>query len=254
MRMAFICKDGIMSSILEIQNLIENITSHLGYDNVGLRNYNLIMNPCVNDSYLKELEQTYDVALPEEYREYLLSIGNGGNQPGTGMFAVEQSLSILFGQECNGNIIEYKDLTKYYHSINLVGYKDLLECYYDTFGQDLGKNAFKTKTYPTTLDDFFYEDGTFIYQNLLSENEEVFIEYESAMKTHMLVFSFENETRTQFAIAMDGNHKEQVVYYSYEPCAICMSQKNIVFTEMSFLEWMQHLYECNCDPNSIIIK
>lgn len=86
-----------MDNIDETRRLIENISEHLGYNNTGLRNYNLILNPSVTDSYLSGLELEYEVKLPKGYREFLINIGNGSNQPGVGMLTVEQSLSILFG-------------------------------------------------------------------------------------------------------------------------------------------------------------
>lgn len=242
---------GSMNNIAEIKRLIKDIEPHLGLNNTRLINYNLIFNPCVTDSYLKELELAYDVKLPEEYREYLINIGNGGNQPADGMFTVGQSLSILLGQDCKENKIDYKDLTKYYFDVNRIGYDNLLDFYYGSFGKDLGKKSIETESGLTTLDDYFSDDGLFRYQHLLSDNEAAFVEHESAMKSHMLVFSFEDETRTQFAIALDGDHKDQVVYYSFQPSSFCLSDRNIVFTGMSFLEWMQHLYECYCDPVSV---
>ena len=242
-----------MDNIAETRRLIENINEHLGYNNTGLRNYNLILNPCVTDSYLSGLELEYEVKLPKGYREFLINIGNGSNQPGVGMLTVEQSLSILFGRECDNSKIDYMDLTKNYFAVNLMGYDNLLDSYYGTFGQDLGKKSIKPEDNPTTLDDYFSEDGIFKCQHLSSEKETAFVEQESSIKSHMLVFSFEDLTRTQFAVALDGNHKDQVVYYSYEPSAIIMADKNIVFTGMSFLEWMRHLYECYCDPNRIKI-
>lgn len=38
------------------------------------------------------------------------------------------------------------------------------------------------------------------------------------------------------------------------PKETILSDRNIVYTGMSFLEWMQHLYECYCDPVSIKIQ
>lgn len=242
-----------MNRIIELKKAIEENESILSYNNIGLLNYNLKINPCISDYALKNLELTFSVSLPEEYRDYLLYIGNGGNQPGDGMLMVEQSLSLMFGLDYDGGNLEYKDLTKYYYAINLCGCENLLECYYEMFGKGLEKKALNPEVASFILDDYFSEEGIFKYQHLLSENEDAFIKCESAMKTHMLVFSFDDITRTQYAIAMDGDHKHQVVYYSYEPTAKCMSGRNIVFTNMSFLEWMHHLYERSCNPNCIEI-
>lgn len=240
-----------MEYITEIQKSIEKCRPHLGCGNPALRNCNLLINPCVSDSYLNELENKYDVKLPEEYREYLINIGNGGNQPASGMLTVEQSLSLMFGQNCDGGDIEYKVLTQFYFAVNQFDCENLLAFYYETFGKGLEKNSLSPESTPTVLDDYFSEDGLFKFQYLRSENKETFVEYESAMKTHLLIFSFDDMTRTQYAIALDGEHKHQVVYYSYEPAALCMSGKNIVYTGMSFWEWMYFLYENNCDTGKI---
>ncbi len=241
----------VMKCITEIKKSIEKCKPHLGCDNRALRNYNLLINPCVSDSYLKELESEYNVQLPEEYREYMKNIGNGGNQPDSGMLTVEQSLSLMSGQDCDGGDIEFKDLSQFYFAANQFDCENLLGFYYETFGQGLEKSSLELESSPTVLDDYFSEDGVFKYQYLRSENKESFIEYESAMKTHMLIFSFDDMTRTQYAIALDGKHKDQVIYYSYEPVALCMSEKNLVYTGVSFLEWMQSLYENNCDTGKI---
>lgn len=240
-----------MNYITEIKNLINKNELLLGANNTGLLNYNLIINPCISDLDLKILENKFDIELPEEYRDYLMFIGNGGNQPGDGMFTVEQSLALMFGQKAYGDAIDYKNLTKYYHAVNFSGCDNLLDCYYDFFGESCDINSLKFKSLPTVLDEFYTEDGFFKYHNMMLENEDVFIEYESAMKLHMLVFGFDDTTRTQYAIAMDGEHKNQVVYYSYEPIAKLLSGRNIVFTKMTFLEWMYHLYNSSCNPYKI---
>ena len=237
----------VMKCITDIIKSIEKCKPHLGCDNHALRNYNLLINPCVSDSYLKELESAYNVQLPEEYREYLVHIGNGGNQPASGMLTVEQSLSLMLGQDSDGGDIEYKDLSQFYFAVNQFDCENLLDFYFETFGEGLAKNSLKPESLQAVLDDYFSEDGVFKYQHLRSENKATFIEYESAMKTHLLIFSFEDMTRTQYAIALDGKHKNQVVYYSYEPAALCMSGQNIVYTGMSFLEWMHSLFDNNCD-------
>jgi len=241
-----------MEYITGIQKAIEKCRPLLGIGNPALRNYNLLINPCVSDSYLNEHENAYKVKLPDEYREYLKNIGNGGNQPASGMLTVEQSLSLMLGQDCESGDIEYNDLTQYYFAANFFDCENLLDFYYETFGGELEKDALRPESSPTVLDDYFSEDGLFKYQYLRSENEEAFVEYESAMKTHLLIFSFEDMTRTQYAIALDGEHKYQVVYYSYEPVATCMSGKNIVYTGISFMEWMYRLYENSCDTGRII--
>ena len=72
------------------------------------------------------------------------------------------------------------------------------------------------------------------------------------MMKHLLIFSFNNECRVIFAIALDGVHKDQVIYYSCESNGAAMRDGDIVFTNMSFLEWMNALYNNSCIPYDII--
>lgn len=239
--------------ISKITDLIAKNKTKKNFNNTGLLNYNLLINSCMSDSELKHLETKYGIELPQDYREYIMRIGNGGNQPGTGMFTAKQSLALMSGRNTDDGKIEYGDLTKYYCDLNLSGCDNLLDCYYETFGDDSGKNNLIVNSVLSVLDDYFTEEGIFKYQSLFSEDERSFCEHEFEMKSHLLFFSFDDVTRTQYGIALDGAHKGQVIYYSYEPVSNLMSGRNIVFTNMSFLEWMYHLYECCCNPYKILL-
>ena len=126
-----------MDYISKIKDMIMNNTYHdnMGYNNTGLLNYNLKINPCMSDDDMNSLESEYGIALPKEYREYIINVGDGGNQPGTGMLTAEQSLALISGRNVYGGKIEYGDLTKYYCSLNLSGSDNLLNCYVETFGE-----------------------------------------------------------------------------------------------------------------------
>ena len=85
-----------MNYIEQIRTSIEDLKSgsKLSIWNRELLNYNLLINPCISESELNALEDMYKGKLPSEYREYVLNIGNGGNQPEAGMFTAEQSLAL----------------------------------------------------------------------------------------------------------------------------------------------------------------
>lgn len=214
--------------------------------NSGLQNSNLLINPCISENELEILEERYNVSLPWGYREYVLNIGNGGNQPGVGMFTVEQSLALMFGRIADENELSYKDLTQYYQCINLHNSKDLLKYYYSIFGEPVRKLEVEIESFERNLDDYFDSNGIFKYQNMLVDDENEFLYYEFEMKKHLLIFSFNEATRTEFAIAMDGKYAGNVVYYSYDPIATIMNNRNIFYTNMLFLDWMNNMYNSSC--------
>lgn len=244
-----------MNYLYEIKKRIEKSSKCFcfGLSNIELLNHNLLINPCLSKSNLEKIESDYDIKLPYDYCEYLLNIGNGGNQPGNGMLMLQQSLLLMFGQDIDNCKLDYKDLTEYYHSINLCDCDNLLECYYETFGKYSRHYHPNFTDLQNELDDYFSDNGVFKYQHLLLNNNADFMRFESEMKLHMLVFSFDCETRTQYAIALDGKHKHQVIYYSYEPVSRLMFGRNIVYTQKSFLEWMYNLYDCSFSPYDIVI-
>jgi hypothetical protein len=54
-------------------------------------------NPCLNESDITRFEQQFGVKLPEEYRDFLLIVGNGGAGPDYGILSLEQSLEEIAG-------------------------------------------------------------------------------------------------------------------------------------------------------------
>lgn len=54
-------------------------------------------NSCLNESDIASFEQKFGVKLPEEYRDFLLIVGNGGAGPDYGILSLEQSLEEVAG-------------------------------------------------------------------------------------------------------------------------------------------------------------
>lgn len=50
------------------------------------------LNPCLSEHQVREAETRYGISLPEDYRLFLLRVGNGGAGPYYGMFRLEDSL------------------------------------------------------------------------------------------------------------------------------------------------------------------
>jgi len=59
----------------------------------GFKGHNMKLHPVIREIELLDLEQRYQVRFPDDYREFLLSIGNGGAGPGYGMESVQSGIS-----------------------------------------------------------------------------------------------------------------------------------------------------------------
>lgn len=183
----------------------------------------------IDESILKLLESKYNINLPNEYRDYVIHIANGGNQPSCGMFSVQQSLAILNNEPSTVEVLSNSNLSSNYcveFPYNEISLNDVIS-------KDL------------TLDDYFdYENKTFKYQKLLEDgDEESFNQYESEMKRHLLIFSYTDDMQhVEYAIALDGRYKGTVIYYSNEYLT------NIRITNLNFIDWMiefySHALEC----------
>lgn len=186
-------------------------------------------NSTIDESILKLLESKYNINLPNEYRDYVIHIANGGNQPSCGMFSVQQSLAILNNEPSTVEVLSNSNLSSNYcveFPYNEISLNDVIS-------KDL------------TLDDYFdYENKTFKYQKLLEDgDEESFNQYESEMKRHLLIFSYTDDMQhVEYAIALDGRYKGTVIYYSNEYLT------NIRITNLNFIDWMiefySHALEC----------
>ena len=186
-------------------------------------------NSTIDESILKLLESKYNISLPNEYRDYVIHIANGGNQPSCGMFSVQQSLAILNNEPSTVEVLSNSNLSSNYcveFPYNEISLNDVIS-------KDL------------TLDDYFdYENKTFKYQKLLEDgDEESFYQYESEMKRHLLIFSYTDDMQhVEYAIALDGRYKGTVIYYSNEYLT------NIRITNLNFIDWMiefySHALEC----------
>ena len=186
-------------------------------------------NSTIDESILKLLESKYNINLPNEYRDYVIHIANGGNQPSCGMFSVQQSLAILNNEPSTVEVLSNSNLSSNY----CVEFPYNETSLNDVISKDL------------TLDDYFdYENKTFKYQKLLEDgDEESFNQYESEMKRHLLIFSYTDDMQhIEYAIALDGRYKGTVIYYSNEYLT------NIRITNLNFIDWMiefySHALEC----------
>jgi len=114
-------------------------------------------NSTIDESILKLLESKYNINLPNEYRDYVIHIANGGNQPSCGMFSVQQSLALLNKELPSCEVLSNSDLCSRYCRI----------FHYNNNDEDKKLVLEKDNL---TLDDYFdYDTNTFIYQHFLVE-------------------------------------------------------------------------------------
>lgn len=220
----------------ELKKLINRASNEISVFKPNSRyfiNYTVELNEPIKANVIVSLEKKYNIVLPSDYRDYLLLIGNGGNQPLYGMFSVQQSLALLNKELPSCEVLSNSDLCSRYCRI----------FHYNNNDDDKKLVLEKDNL---TLDDYFdYDTNTFIYQHFLVEGDIAsFDEYESRMKRHLLIFSYFDMVHIEYAIALDGIHKGEVIYYTYE------SMHNIKLTHMKFLEWMINLYKHALDCNS----
>lgn len=61
-------------------------------DNTDAASVNpVVFNPCLSPDTIKEFENRNSILLPEDYKEFLTEIGNGGFGPGDGLLTLEKS-------------------------------------------------------------------------------------------------------------------------------------------------------------------
>ena len=58
----------------------------------GASTHRYLLNPCLSEHQVQEAEARYGIALPEEYRRFLLFMGDGGAGPDYGIFPLEDCL------------------------------------------------------------------------------------------------------------------------------------------------------------------
>lgn len=59
----------------------------------GVEAHNYELNSPISDKKLRELEKKFKISLPEEYRSFLLNVGNGGAGPSYGLYSIEGALT-----------------------------------------------------------------------------------------------------------------------------------------------------------------
>ena len=59
----------------------------------GAPTHRYVLNPCLSEQQVREVEARYRIALPEDYRRFVRFMGNGGAGPAYGIFTLADSLA-----------------------------------------------------------------------------------------------------------------------------------------------------------------
>ncbi|MFK7888901.1 MAG: SMI1/KNR4 family protein [Gammaproteobacteria bacterium] len=79
----------------------------------GVQNHGYQLQPPIEAPRLEQLERHYDFELPTDYRQFLLTVGNGGAGPSYGLYSIESSLSGKADKTYpNGGIKGGKDINR----------------------------------------------------------------------------------------------------------------------------------------------
>ena len=97
-----------------------------------------------------------------------------------------------------------------------------------------------------TFDDYFDDSDYFRdYEIVFPEYAKLKFNYEKdnnywkyfeCIRTHILVFSYNDYYKGELAIVLDGTHKDEVVYLWSEGCV------TVTYTHKTFLEWLTDFY------------
>jgi hypothetical protein len=83
----------------------ENMLERLERIKRKLNERNAILNAKLPQKDIEDLEARYQIYLPEEYRQFLINIGDGGNgPPAYGLVSVRESLSLLSNKNFHPNL------------------------------------------------------------------------------------------------------------------------------------------------------
>lgn len=81
------------SKIQQLKNkLSQLIELDKSFEVFGSESHRYKLNPCISIAQIQTIESHFQIQLPEDYRDFLLEIGNGGAGPGYGLLGVDTTL------------------------------------------------------------------------------------------------------------------------------------------------------------------
>ncbi len=117
-----------MNRIQEIRRKI-SFACEEGLKPFGYQSHRWRMNQPITSKELNDIEKSYSILLPEEYRSFILTVGNGGAGPGYGMFPLETGIEYhreLPEKSCLSQEFPHADYYNPYDDITLDTYRSQL--------------------------------------------------------------------------------------------------------------------------------
>jgi len=76
------------SRIIEKLNKLKSLDSR--FKTFGAKRHKYLLNNCLTEEYIRNFEENHKISLPEEYRNFLKRVGNGGAGPSYGLLPLER--------------------------------------------------------------------------------------------------------------------------------------------------------------------
>ena len=204
-------------------------------------------NPTISEDALLKLENAYGFCLPNEYRDFLKYIGNGGEPPRYGILSAEDALAI---HNIDAMMKRHK---KGEYNLKTGG---LVETYLDSFeGFSLDElyNGTRTRSvHASNVDNMVFEDyidadtNNLKFSSLKEIDFNAYCSYLNEFRKHMLIVDFYVDIGTEYGIVLDGKYKDEVVYFCQN-----IETSDVLFTHYSFLDWILDYYRklLSCELN-----
>lgn len=102
----------------------------------GAASHKYIFNAVISENELSLFESKYDIKIPEDYRQFLKSFGNGGCGPGSGIFKLETGIYDIPLNKKQSEIIHLKKEFRFKTFWNL---EDFSQYNYDVWENEYDK-------------------------------------------------------------------------------------------------------------------
>ncbi|MCL1471808.1 SMI1/KNR4 family protein [Argonema antarcticum] len=91
-----------MNKFEELKNKLTQLaTTDKNFKNFGSETHKYQLNPCLTEAEIQAFEVKNKIALPDDYRNFLLEVGNGGAGPGYGLRKLEVKKEMSRGENDN---------------------------------------------------------------------------------------------------------------------------------------------------------
>ncbi|WP_392532164.1 SMI1/KNR4 family protein [Nostoc sp. C117] len=115
-----------MNKVLQLKNKLTQLTIlDATFQVFGSQTHEYQLNPCLINTDIEVFESKYDVTLPNDYRNFVLELGNGGAGPGYGLYGIpaiesENAISLTSQQNKYDSLSKLFPLKQAWNNLDLV--------------------------------------------------------------------------------------------------------------------------------------